>query len=305
MWLLLAFSGPVLWAASTHIDKYLVERFFKNSDTAVLMVFTALIGLVMLPPIALLDPAVFTVQTADLIVMMASGVLYMGAMLLYLRAIQSEEASVVAPMFQLSTIFTFLLAYLLLNEVPSRLQGAGAALVIAGALTASLDRSFRLRRIKRNLVVLMVGATAVLALSSVLFKLFAVKDSFWATTFWIYAGEGLFGFGITAIPHYRVQFLSLFRANPGAVLAINGANELINLGGGLGVRFASLLAPVGLVSAVSSTSTLFVFAIGVGLTLFFPHLGREDLSRRALLQKGAGAVLVAAGVALAGGPAGG
>ena len=30
-WLLLAFLGPVLWAVSTHIDKYLVERFFKDS----------------------------------------------------------------------------------------------------------------------------------------------------------------------------------------------------------------------------------------------------------------------------------
>ena len=42
----------------------------------------------------------------------------------------------------------------------------------------------------------------------------------------------------------------------GPVVAINGANELINLGGGLGVRFASLFAPVALVSAVSSTTTL-------------------------------------------------
>ena len=30
-WLFFAFSGPVLWAISTHLDKYLVERFFKHS----------------------------------------------------------------------------------------------------------------------------------------------------------------------------------------------------------------------------------------------------------------------------------
>ena len=112
----------------------------------------------------------------------------------------------------------------------------------------------------------------------------------------------MFGLGIVAVPRYRAQFLALFRQSPGAVIAINGANELINLGGGLGVRFASLLAPVGLVSAVSSTTTLFVFGLGVLLTAFFPKLGREDLSRRALAQKAAGAVLVALGVALAGGP---
>src|SRR4051812_16445583 len=28
MWLLYAFSGPVFWAISTHIDKYLVDRYF-------------------------------------------------------------------------------------------------------------------------------------------------------------------------------------------------------------------------------------------------------------------------------------
>ena len=44
MWLLFAFSGPVLWAISTHIDKYLVDKYFRHSDTAVLMVFTALLG---------------------------------------------------------------------------------------------------------------------------------------------------------------------------------------------------------------------------------------------------------------------
>ena len=48
-WLFFAFSGPVLWAVSMHLDKYLVERYFKHSDVAVLLVFTALVGVVMLP----------------------------------------------------------------------------------------------------------------------------------------------------------------------------------------------------------------------------------------------------------------
>jgi hypothetical protein len=52
------------------------------------------------------------------------------------------------------------------------------------------------------------------------------------------------------------------------------------------------------VSAISSTSTLFVFGFGILLTLFLPRLGREDLSARNLIQKGVAASLVAAGVAL-------
>ena len=51
--------------------------------------------------------------------------------------------------------------------------------------------------------------------------------------------------------------------------------------------------------AIGSTSTLFMFMIifGIALTLLFPRLARESLSRRELLQKGAAAVLIAAGVA--------
>lgn len=73
---------------------------------------------------------------------------------------------------------------------------------------------------------------------------------------------------------------------------------MINLGAGLGVRYAALLAPVALVQAISSTTTFFVFAIGIFLTLFFPGLGREDLSAGNLIRKGIGAVLIAGGVLL-------
>ena len=76
------------------------------------------------------------------------------------------------------------------------------------------------------------------------------------------------------------------------------ANELINLGGNLGIRYALLLAPVALVQAISSTTTLFVFFFGIILSVFFPSLGRENLSARNLLQKGAAAALVAMGILL-------
>lgn len=295
MWLLFAFSGPVLWAASTHIDKYLVDRYFKNADTAVLMIFTALVGLVMLPFIAYFEPHTLLLDCTAILVMTASGILYMGAMLFYLRAIQTEEASVVAPLFQASTIFTLGLGFLLLGEMPTWRKLLGVALIVAGALLLTVEDG-RARAIKARLIALMLSATFVVSLAGVVFKYFAVRDDFWSTTFWTFAGEALFGAGILAFPAYRRQFVTLLKTNTGALLAINGANELINLGGGLGVRFASLLAPVAIVSAVSSTTTLFVFGFGVLLTWIAPSLGREDISAGNLLRKGAAASIVAAGV---------
>jgi uncharacterized membrane protein len=301
-WLLFAILGPLSWALSTHIDKYLVDKYFRDSDTAVLMVFTAVAGLLALPIIWYFVPDVLALPLPAMVVMTISGVLYMAAMLFYLRAIQSDEASAVAPFFQLSTIFTLLLAYLFLNENLGFSQLFGIGLIIAGALAVSTGGSaLRQQQFKTRLLILMTAATFIIALSSVLFKYFALEDTFWGTTFWTFVGEGIFGAAVMLFSAYRQEFVKLFKQSPGAIIGINAANELVNLGGGLGVRFASLLAPVALVSAVSSTTTLFVFAFGVLLTLFFPRLGREDLSARNLLRKGVAALLVSAGVLLADG----
>ncbi len=301
-WLVFAFSGPILWAISTHLDKYLVERYFKNSNVAVLLIFTALIGVLALPFIWLLDPRVVGVGLGNAALMVFSGVLYMGAMLFYLRALQTEEASVVAPFFQAAPLFGFVLGYLVLGETLSPIQMAGGALIVGGTVLVSLRLDLHKTDFRTNfnfrLAGLMLACALSLAVSSLIFKIFALRDDFWPTTFWMFVGEALFGAALLAIASYRRQFLDLLRSNPGAVLSINAANELINLGGALGTRFALVLAPLSLVQAIGSTTTLFVFAFGVVLSVFFPALGRENLSRRELTQKGLAAVLVAAGAVL-------
>jgi drug/metabolite transporter (DMT)-like permease len=300
MWLLFAFLGPVAWAVSTHIDKYLVDRYFRGADTAVLMLFTALIGVVMLPFIWWFEPGVFAASPKSIAVMTAAGVMYIASMLFYLRAIQSEEASVVAPMFQLTTIFSFVLAWAMLGETLNLKTGAGAVLILGGVLFVSLDSDFRLKSMKSRVALGMVACTFILALANVIFKFYAVKDDFWTTTFWTFVGEALFGLVLLMRGRYRRQCAGLLRTHVGALLGVNGANELINLGGGLGVRYATMLAPVALVSAVSSTTTLFVFAIGSLLSWLAPRLSREDISRAGLTRKAIAAAVVSAGVVLAG-----
>jgi uncharacterized membrane protein len=297
-WLIFAFSGPVLWAASTHIDKYLLEKYFKHSDVAVLLIFTALIGVITLPFIWFLAPEVAGTGLADAALMAFSGILYMGGMLFYLRALQSEEASVVAPFFQAAPLFGFVLGYAVLGETLSPAQMAGGALVVGGTMLVSLRSDRRRARVNWRLAALMLACALSLAVSSLIFKIFAVRDEFWPTTFWMFVGEALFGATLLAGGSYRRQFIALLRQNPAAVLSVNAVNELINLAGGLATRYALLLAPLSLVQAIGSTTTLFVFAFGIVLSLCFPALGRESLSGRELLHKGLAALLVAAGAVL-------
>lgn len=301
MWLLFAFAGPVLWAASTHIDKYLVERFFKDSDVGVLLIFTGLIGLLPLPFIAAFEPHTLAIGALAISVLVASGALYMGAMFFYLRALQTEEASVIAPLFQISPLFAYGLAWAVLGEMLTLKQSAGGLLIMASVFLISFrPRREGKSRVRLSTVLLMAACAFTLALNSVIFKFFAIRDEFWSTTFWTFVGNVVFGAGLLFYPPYRREFFGLFRVHPYAMLTINAANELINLGGGLGMRYAMLLAPLSLVQAISSTTPLFVFLFGIALSLFLPALGREDISRRSLIQKGIAAILVIAGVILVG-----
>ncbi|MEI9929518.1 MAG: EamA family transporter [Rhizomicrobium sp.] len=298
-WIALAFCGPVLWAISTHIDKYLVERFFKDSDVGALLIFTALVGVPGMPLIAALTD-VMSLGSTGIIVTSVSGLLYLTAIYFYLRALQQEEASVIAPLFQTSTLFTYIFAYFTLHEVLTGWRIVGGVLVMGSAVVSSYD-PHSTHRFKWSVVGPILVCTAVLAGSSVLFKYFAIKDAFWPVTFWSFAGQAVFGAVLLAIPHIRNQFFGMFRKHPGAVLGINAANELINLGGGLAARYASLLGPVSLVQAIGGTTSFFVFLFGVLLSLFYPSLGRENLSRRNLIQKGIAVTLIVAGVILIGG----
>jgi uncharacterized membrane protein len=298
MWLIFAFSGPVLWAASTHIDKYIVDRFFKHSGVSALMIFTALIGLAPLPLIVLFEPRIGTVPLTSIVVIIASGMLYMTGMIFYLRALQSEEASVVAPFYQATPLFGFCLAYIILGETLTARQMAGGLLIVIGTLFISIGANPSRARMRLRLVILMLSCALALALSSTIFKVFAIEEEFWPTVFWTFTGEAGFGVVLLMVPSCRREFMLAVRSNTRALLAINGANELINLGGSLGARYALLFAPLSLVQAIGGTTTLFVFVFGILLTAFVPRLGHEDLSPHNLIQKGASAALVAAGVFL-------
>ncbi len=286
MWLVFAFSGPVLWAVSIHLDKYLVSRYFAQSSVAVLLVFTALAGLLLLPPIWFFRPAVIDLPLGSMALIAFSGLLYMTAIFFYLQALQSEEASVVAPLFQAAPLFGYLLAYFVLGERLSVLQMLGGGLIVAGGALLSIGLGDR-RAFKGRLIALMLACAFALALTGLIFKIYAIRDEFWTATFWAFAGQALFGGVLLAIAGYRRQFVALLRANPVPILAISGANEL-----------ALLFAPLSLVQAIGSTTSLFVFAIGAAISACCPALGREDLSAGNLAQKAVAAVLVAAGAIL-------
>jgi len=301
MWLLFAFSGPLAWAASMHIDKFLLEKYFKRGSVAVSMVFTAIIGLLLLPFILIFVPGVFAFDRLSIVVMIASGLLYMGGMLFYLYALQTEEASIVGLLSPAGPVLAFVLAFFVLGERLAPGQLVGGVMVVAGVFIASFRFGGGKIIFRKHATMMMTAAIVCFAASSLIFKYFAVPELFWPATFWTYVGEALFGAGILAFASERRIFMKLIKTNPKVMLTTNAVNELVNLGGSLAARYALVLAPLALVQAVTSTTPLMVFILGTIITMFLPKLGRENISKTILIQKSAAAILVVIGAILAGG----
>ncbi len=297
-WFLIALINPVAHALVNHFDKYLISRYVKGGSVGTLILFSALFSVVMLPIIWVIHPGVLSAVTVlQALVLMINGGILVTAIIFYLYALSSDEASFVAPLFQLVPVFGFMLGYFILGEVLHGNQIIAGLLIIAGSTILTLEFTDGKRKIKARLALLMLGSSLFYAINAVIFKSIAINQGFVDSLFWDMAGKFLFGIILFfAIKSYRRQFIDMIKAKPFTVIGLNALNEVIALVGEVALVFAVLYAPVALVQSVAGLQPMFVFLIGLVLTLFLPKLGQESLHAKVVVQKIIGIVVITVGV---------
>lgn len=299
-WFLIALINPVAHALVNHTDKYLISRYLKGGSVGTLILFSSLFAVIALPIIYIIHPTVFnTITIRNALILMVNGALLVTAIICYLYALDYDEASVVAPLFQLVPVFSFLLAYLILGEVLLKSQILGGLMIVGGSTILSLKFSEGRLKIKKQLLLLMLGSSFLYASSAVIFKFIALDQGFYDSLFWDMTGKVIFGVALFfLVKSYRQQFLGLLRSNRFGIIGLNSLNEVIALVGEVSIVLAVLLAPVALVESVASLQPVFVFLFGVIITVFLPKLGVESLRPKDLAQKIIAIVVITAGVYL-------
>ncbi|MDD5050237.1 MAG: EamA family transporter [Candidatus Pacebacteria bacterium] len=298
-WFLFALINPVLHAAANHIDKHLISKYFKSGSVGALVIFTAIFALFALPIIWLIHPAITAVSPVHALILVLNGTLALGYVILYLYALEKDEASIIAPFFQMIPIFAFILGFFILKELPSAKQIVAGLLIICGAITLSLDFSGAKIKFKKAVVQLMLASSLLLAVNGVIFKFIALNEGFLTSLFWGMLGQIILGILLFLfVTSYKKQFIQVVRQNTLPVLGLNFLNGLIILMGDVALNFAILLAPVSLVLAVSGFQPLFVFIFGILLTFFYPAFGKESFERKVLAQKIAGIAIIILGSVL-------
>jgi len=284
---LIALLPPALWSVTNYIDKYLVSKVFKGGGKGALLIFSSLIGILIIPIIYTFVPEVLTANPKVAILTAINGSIYVLAVLPYLYALDRDDTSLATALFQLGPVFQYTLGYLFLNETLLPRQIAGGLLVVIGALALSFDLSPGSKiKFKTPIFLLMALSSLLFAFNFLFFKMFSLSQSFWTTGFWEFTGFTVFGIILLVfVKPYRTEFLSVMKQNKIPALGLNLLNEIVTLGGKLSYNYVSLLMPLALASILAGVQPLFSLLYGVLLTVFFPKLIKEDITKRNLGHK--------------------
>ena len=294
-WFFIALFAPFLLACANHNDKFLLSK-FKGGKIGSIVIFSSLFSVVAIAIVNFIEPEVYDVSFLRAVALAATGMLGVLAVLCYLYALDTDEASFVTPFYQTVPIFAYFLGYFILGETITLVQGFGSCVIIVGALALSFEFGRRGLSFKRKVVALMLMASFLNAIDGVIFKLIALDTGFWPSLFWGFVGQVIAGLLFLAcVPPYRRNFFDVIKQRQVAVLGLISLSETLFTVGEAVTLYATLLAPVALVLLVNSFQPLFVFMLGLLLTLFFPGVTRESLGRTKLLQKGLGIRLMLVG----------
>lgn len=285
-WFFISLLGTCFFAASNFIDKILINKYFKGGGVGALAIYSALIGFFVLPLPLFIDQNFFVVNLKEVGIMMTSGIVYLIGIIAYLYAMTKDDTSTVVPFFQIIPIFAYIMGYIFLKEEITTVQFIGMCIIIFASILLSLDLSANKLKFKAGVVVLMLVSSFFISLSNLLFKVGGIDSGFWVTSFWTYLGYAVLGIILFVFfGNYRIQFISSVKSNSIAILSINTVNEIVGITGKMLQNLATLLAPLALAIAVNGFQPAIVLVYGVLLTIFFPHLIKENISKKHIFFK--------------------
>ncbi len=280
-WFWIALLAPLFFSLSVQVDKILLSKYFKNSGVGVIVTsaFSTLVFLV---------PAWFFAETVrlplhDIFSFLMVGVIDIAYLYPYLLALKKDEASLVAPLFQMIPVLYLIAGYFFLGETVSSIQLLGSAIIIFASLT--LVFNFQRWKWEWPVFFLMLGASLLIVAGGILFKDSALESNFAGALFWQYLGSFLVSLFLLCFSPFRKTLLHVWSKKT-TLVPLTLFNEAVNLLALIAIRFASLLAPIGLVQSVGGFHPLFIFMWGTLGMLFLPKMGfQEDLSQDSIIKK--------------------
>ncbi len=301
--ILLAILAATMYAATNHIDKYLISKAVKHADyRALILVSSIVAGSVM----AIVYMFVCNFQLAfdlpSIILLFVNSAVYTIANMLWFKALDRDDTTIVVIMFQLIPVFMLLISPLVLaDQSITLLQLIGSIVIMLAAVFVTYEPDSK-KFDKKKLVTL-----AIMAFVSLFYAIWFIVEryvnqthDFNQTIFWSNAMLFVVGILIYIIfKSFRKSFNKMIKSNGPKVISLNLLNELLNSFGGVVSTFAGTMASVALVSFVTQGVQPFaVMVIGILITKLFPKIGKEKITKAETVKRVITLIFCAIGLAL-------
>ena len=295
LWYWLSLAAPALWATCNYIDRYVLTRHMEQDNLAQLVfiagVFGGLVSLVLFALGVDSSPGSYWAKG----ILGVNGALLTLAFVPYLCALKEHEIGVTVPILQSVPVFGFAIGFAVLRETLSANQVIASIIVLAGGIGLSLDVNADVK-LKIRPLLLMLSSAFVLALTNIVFKLFASGMSYWSASLWQYLGA-------SSVPlvmylgskKVRAQVASLF-TDQRSVLLLSSTQEILNISGNMIASYAFLLAPVALVGALANgTQPLWVIILAPVFGNIWPSLRSHRTTGKVVAYRVTFTLIVVAG----------
>ena len=294
-WVLYALGSAVMFAFVSTLDKVLLQRYIPSSR-----VFIILVGFVqVLLALIVLPLASWTGYGADdAAIAIGSGLVTGAYLILLFWAISIQDVSRVVPVASTYPIFIAILAQLFLGEDLGVLAWTGICVTVAGVGLMSFGPTARasdMGKGQTTVFALLVTASLMFGLSQILSKVVADDMDVWTLLMWRMLGAAAVCIALLVKVEVVPDIMRTLR-NPSAVgllLLTEGALVLVAM---VFTLEAIYNGPVSLASTVMATRPLFVFGLGIVLSMGASNVLNEPLEGRILATKMLAIAMMVAGV---------
>lgn len=300
LWLFVAILSYFILAAVFLADKWLLLG--PISRPQIYAFYIGILQILIFPLIFFIDFVILS--PLHIFLALASGFFFIWALYWFYKGLQLFEPSRIVPAVGgFVPIFILTIIYFLSGgeEVFTAGYFLSFLFLIFGSVLLTHEKS---KKISFQSIKISIVTAILFAFYSVLAKYAYMGQPFWSGFIWIRAGSFLTA--ILFLFLFRKEILSEVFVKPKIIESKkNAAVFFINQGVGSGANilqnWAIALAPlafVPIVSALQGTQYVFLLLFAVFLSLKFPQIMREEISRKTLLQKIAAILLIGAGLVI-------
>jgi transporter family protein len=291
LWIIFSLLAALCWGIVDIADKYVLTKWFKQSITPTIIM--GVIGLIASLVVYLIN-GFSPLSYFNIFLAIIAGIFWFLAVgVFYFKALQIGEASRVVPLFFLSNLFITLFAAVFLGEIFTTSKYLGIFLLFFSSILLtvkkfkiSLDKAFWL----------MLLASIVISIERVLLKYILNFGDYWTVFSW--ERIGVLIATIPVLYFYYPELQKTVKTHGKKVIAVVSASKSLHILALLFSTIAISLGFVALANALSSVELFFVLAFTVLLSIFYPQILKEEITKSTVLLKLVAIILMFVGALL-------